>query len=72
MNRYFSEIMPELRKHGKYILDKNDQNKTDRINKELEQENLELKNNLRNIVYPKFMIAKYLTYIRIHVIFLYI
>ena len=53
MNRYFSEIMPELRKHGKYILDKNDQNKTDRINKELEQENLELKNNLRNIVYPK-------------------
>ena len=53
MDKYFSEIMPEIRKHGKYILDKNDQNKTDLINKELEQENLELKNNLRNIVYPK-------------------
>ena len=53
MDRYFTDIMPEIRKNGKYILNKQDKNKTDTINKELEQENIELKNNLRNIVYPE-------------------
>jgi prophage antirepressor-like protein len=52
MDKYFSHIMPEIRKNGQYILNKQEKNKTDEINKELEQENIELKNNLRNIVYP--------------------
>ena len=52
MDRYFTDIMPEIRKNGKYILNKQDMNKTNEINKELEQENIELKNNLRNIIYP--------------------
>jgi prophage antirepressor-like protein len=53
MDKYFSHIMPELRKNGKYILNNQDKNKIDIINKELEQENIELKNNLRNMVYPE-------------------
>jgi hypothetical protein len=52
MDRYFTDIMPEIRKNGKYILNKQEMNKTDQINNELKQENIELKNNLRNIVYP--------------------
>ena len=53
MDKYFTDIMPEIRKNGQYILSKLDKNKTNEINKELKQENIELKNNLRNIVYPK-------------------
>jgi hypothetical protein len=52
MERYFTDIMPELRKNGKYILNKQDKNNADIINAELVQEVIELKNNLRNIVYP--------------------
>ena len=52
MDKYFTDIMPELRKNGQYILNKQEMTKTNEINKELEQENIELKNNLRNIVYP--------------------
>jgi prophage antirepressor-like protein len=52
MDKYFTDIMPEIRKHGKYILNMKDRTKTKNINKELKQEVIELKNNLRNIVYP--------------------
>lgn len=52
MDKYFTDIMPQLRKHGKYILNMKDKNKTTNINNELKQEVIELKNNLRNIVYP--------------------
>jgi len=52
MDKYFTDIMPELRKHGKYILNKQDKNNVNIINKELKQEVIELKNNLRNIDYP--------------------
>ena len=52
MDKYFSHIMPEIRKNGKYMLNKQEMNKTEQINKELKQENIELKNSLRNIVYP--------------------
>jgi prophage antirepressor-like protein len=52
MDRYFTDIMPEIRKNGKYILNKQEMNKTEQINNDLKQENIELKNNLRNIVYP--------------------
>jgi prophage antirepressor-like protein len=52
MDRYFTDIMPEIRKNGKYILNKQEMNKTNEINNELKQENIELKNNLRNIIYP--------------------
>ena len=40
MDRYFTDIMPEIRKNGKYILSKQEMNKTTEINKELEQENV--------------------------------
>jgi len=53
MDKYFTDIMPEIRKNGKYILNKQEMNKTKEINKKLTQENIELKNNLRNIVYPE-------------------
>ena len=52
MDRYFTDIMPSIRKHGQYILNNKDKNKMKELNKELKQENIELKNNLRNIVYP--------------------
>ena len=52
MDKYFTDIMPEIRKNGKYILSKQEMHKTNEINNELKQENIELKNNLRNIVYP--------------------
>jgi prophage antirepressor-like protein len=64
MDKYFTDIMPEIRKNGQYILSKQDMNKTKEINKELTQENIELKNNLRNVVYPKgnaiYLISKIL------------
>jgi prophage antirepressor-like protein len=48
MDKYFSHIMPEIRKHGRYIVNKQDKENIDIINEELRQENIELKNNLRN------------------------
>ena len=52
MDRYFSHVMPKIRKNGQYIANKKDKDEIKKLNLELEQENIELKNNLRNIVYP--------------------
>ena len=46
MNKYFKDIMPEIRKTGKYILDENNKQKLDIMN------NVDLLNNQRNIIYP--------------------
>ena len=35
-NKYFEEIMPELRKKGKYILKDPDKNKLDKMNNKLD------------------------------------
>ena len=56
INKYMYEIMPEIRKTGKFILDKQSKTKLDKINNKLDKikhENKELINNLRNIIYPK-------------------
>lgn len=53
MDKYFTDIMPEIRKNGQYIANKKDTDKIKKLNMELKQENIELKNNLRNIVYPE-------------------
>ena len=55
MNKYFKDIMPEIRKTGKYILDENNKQKLDIMNKKLEKiekDNVDLLNNQRNIIYP--------------------
>ncbi len=52
MDKYFSEIMPEIRKNGQYKLNETDRNKLIRINKNLEKDKLILINNQRNIIYP--------------------
>ena len=55
MNKYFKDIMPEIRKTGKYILDENNKKKLDIINQKLEEvkkDNIDLLNNQRNIIYP--------------------
>jgi hypothetical protein len=56
IKKYISDIMPEIRKTGKYILDKQSKKKLDKINNklnELKQDNKDLINNQRNIIYPK-------------------
>jgi predicted transcriptional regulator len=56
IKKYINEIMPEIRKTGEFILDKQTKKKLNKINNKLnkiQHENKELINNLRNIVYPK-------------------
>ena len=56
MNEYFTNIMPEIRKTGKFILDNKSKKKLDKVNNKLtnvEHDNKDLINNQRNIVYPK-------------------
>jgi len=56
IKKYISEIMPEIRKTGEFILDKQSKKKLEKINNKLNKikhENKELINNLRNISYPK-------------------
>ena len=56
IKKYISEIMPEIRKTGEFILDKQSKKKLEKINDKLNKikyENKELINNLRNISYPK-------------------
>ena len=56
IKKYISEIMPEIRKTGKFILDNKSKKKLDKINNRLnniEHENKDLLNNQRNIVYPE-------------------
>ena len=55
MRKYITNIMPTIRKTGKYILDKYNKNKLDKMNTELknvETKNKKLLNNQRNIKYP--------------------
>ena len=55
MDKYIKDIMPEIRKTGKYVLDDSNKKKLDIINKKLEEvekDNLDLLNNQRNIIYP--------------------
>ena len=51
-NKYFIEIMPEIRKNGKYILENKDKIKMEEINNKLKKENINLINNIRNVIYP--------------------
>ena len=56
MNEYFTNIMPEIRKTGKFILDNKSKKKLDKINNKLTNvtsDNKDLINNQRNIVYPE-------------------
>ena len=55
MDKYINEIMPQIRKTGKFILDNNNKIKLDIINQELykiRQNNIDLLNNQRNVIYP--------------------
>ena len=55
MDKYINEIMPQIRKTGKFILDSDNKIKLDKMNKKLQkvnQDNTELLNNQRNIIYP--------------------
>ena len=55
MNKYFTEIMPTIRKMGSYKLHKSDKVKLDKVNKKLnsiKKSNKSLTNNQRNVVYP--------------------
>lgn len=55
MNEYFTNVMPEVRKTGKYILDNESKKKLDKINNKLNNlqlDNKDLINNQRNIIYP--------------------
>jgi prophage antirepressor-like protein len=55
MNKYFTEIMPQIRQYGSYILDKTNKLKLDKVNKKLnsvKKSNKSLTNNQRNIIYP--------------------
>ena len=55
MRKYITDIMPTIRKTGKYILDKYNKNKLNKMNNELknvEIKNKKLLNNQRNIIYP--------------------
>ena len=56
IRKYVSDIMPEIRKTGKFILDNKSKKKLDKINNKLtniEYDNKDLINNQRNIVYPE-------------------
>lgn len=52
MDKYFTEIMPEIRKNGKYIMNYKDNNNRIKLNNKL-KENKQLLNNQRNVVYPE-------------------
>jgi len=55
MRKYITDIMPTIRKTGKYIMDKYNKDKLEKINNELknvELTNKKLLNNQRNIIYP--------------------
>ena len=55
MDKYFKDIMPTIRKTGKYILDSENKTKLNTINNKLnsiKETNKNLLNNLRNIKYP--------------------
>ncbi len=55
MNEYFLKIMPQLRESGRYIMDKTNKTKLNKLNTELtlvKQDNKSLINNQRNIIYP--------------------
>jgi prophage antirepressor-like protein len=55
MNEYFTNIMPQIRESGQYIMNKTSKNKLDKINTKLntvQQDNKSLINNQRNVIYP--------------------
>jgi prophage antirepressor-like protein len=55
MDKYFTEIMPKIRQHGIYQLDKTNKTKLDKVNKKLtsiKKSNKSLLNNQRNVTYP--------------------
>ena len=55
MKKYFEDIMPKIRKTGKYILDKIAKKELDKINeklKSIKKSNKKLVINQKNIVYP--------------------
>ena len=55
MDKYFTDIMPTIRKTGNYKLHKLDKLKLDKVNKKLnsvKKSNKSLLNNQRNIIYP--------------------
>ena len=55
MDKYFTDIMPTIRKTGNYKLHKSDKLKLDKVNKKLnsvKKSNKSLLNNQRNIIYP--------------------
>lgn len=55
MDEYFTKIMPEIRKTGKFMLDNQNKKKLNKINNKLtlvENNNKNLLNNQRNLVYP--------------------
>ena len=45
----FSNILPNIRKTGEYIVNKNEKEKLKTLNQEI----IQLKNNQRNIIYPE-------------------
>ena len=47
MDKFFTEVMPELRKNGKYILNNDDMINLKEMNKNLKDENKDLKNNIK-------------------------
>jgi predicted GIY-YIG superfamily endonuclease len=54
-NELFANIIPQIRKTGSYSINKNQQNKLDKLNNrlyQLEESNKNLKNNQKNIIYP--------------------
>ena len=55
MNEYFTNIMPQIRESGRYIMNKTSKSKLDKINTKLnnvQQDNKSLINNQRNVIYP--------------------
>jgi prophage antirepressor-like protein len=56
MDKYFTEIMPTIRKNGKYFLDKKTKKELDKVNKKLnliKKSNKHLLINQKNIKYPE-------------------
>lgn len=54
-DKYFTEIMPTIRKTGKFIMDSKDKNKLEEMNKkinDLQIYNKRLLNNQKNFIYP--------------------
>ena len=55
IHKYFSEIMPEIRKTGIYKVNNENQLKINKLNdklKEIKEDNIKLIDNLRNLKYP--------------------